>query len=89
VFCFHLRDSLISGGQTLQGHFYAENNYFLKIKLFQNILRVPLPFLKTTTNFTNSISFFYIFTNAASIGDDHHKYGKSGTKHELIDQLQS
>ena len=32
---------------------------------------------------------FKICSVTANIGDDHHKYGKSGTKHELIDQLQS
>jgi len=50
---------------------------------------VPFHFLKTTTNFTNSTSFFKIFSSAANIGGDDHKYGKGGTKHELIDQLQS
>jgi len=50
---------------------------------------VPFHFLKTMTNFTNSTSFFKIFSSAANIGDDHQKYGKSGTKQELIDRLQS
>jgi len=33
--------------------------------------------------------FLKFFSNAKNIGDDHHKYDNNGTKHTLIDRLQS
>jgi len=35
------------------------------------------------------LNFLKFFPSTENIGDDHHKYGKIGTTHELIDRLQS
>ena len=41
------------------------------------------------TNLTKLSQFLKNLPSAAVIGDAHHKYGKIGPKHELIDRLQS
>jgi len=46
-------------------------------------------FLKPRQILLTQLNFLKFFSSAANIGDDHHKYDKNGTKHALIDRLQS
>ncbi|MDC0494166.1 hypothetical protein OAU31_03300 [Alphaproteobacteria bacterium] len=63
---------------------------FLKNKSFSKIFCViHFIFLETRQILLTRLNCLKFFSNAASIGDDHHKYDKTGTKHALIDRLQS
>jgi len=46
-------------------------------------------FLETRQILLTRLNYLKFFSNAANIGDDHHKYDKNGTKPTLIDRLQS
>jgi hypothetical protein len=91
MFCFHLHDSLKSGSQTLKGAFtVARVVIFPKNKSFPKIFCViHFIFSKSRQILLTNINFLKFFSRVMNLGDDHHKYDKNGTKHTLIDRLQS
>jgi hypothetical protein len=78
----------MSGSQTLKGRSALRIVIFQK-KAFPKYFACLRQFFKIQQILLTHFNFLKFFASTENIGDDHHKYGKIGTKHELIDRLQS